>query len=134
MYRYDMAMGAKSTVITYLLWITVGWLGAHHFYLRRYRHGFVWLWTLGGCCGLGWLLEFWRLPCYVDIANSSGMCYRHKAGVSFSWKTFSGALAFSMLLGVLSSSAIPNDILKFCPLLASVAALFIAAGLSINSS
>lgn len=123
-------MAEKSTLITYLLWMTLGWFGVHHFYLRRYRHGFVWLWTLGGCCGIGWFLELWRLPCYVDIANSNNTCRR----VSFSWKVFSGALVFSMLLGVLSSSAIPNEILTFCPFLASIAALFIAAGLHVNSS
>jgi len=127
-------MAERSTFITYLLWVTVGWFGAHHFYLCRYRHGFVWLWTLGGCCGLGWLLELWRLPCYVDIANGKRVYHRHKSGVSFSWKRFSGALVFSMLLGVLSVSAVPNDILTFSPLVASVAAVFIAAGLHVTSS
>jgi len=127
----DLLMAERSTLITYLLWMTLGWFGAHHFYLRRYRHGFVWLWTLGGCCGLGWLLEFWRLPSYVDIANSNRVCYRRKAEVSFSWKRFTGELVFSMLLGVLSVSAIPSDIMTFSPLLASVSAVFIAAGLSV---
>jgi len=126
-------MAEKSMLVTYLLWMMFGWSGAHHFYLRRYRHGFVWLWTLGGCCGLGWLLEFWRLPCYIDIANNIEKLRRQKAGVSFSWKRFTGALVFSMLLGVLSVSAVPNNILTFCPLLASVAALFIAAGLYVSS-
>jgi len=41
---------------------------------------------------------------------------------------------FSMLLGVLSVSAVPNDILTFSPLVASVAAVFIAAGLHVTSS
>jgi len=122
------AMSNKSEFITYLLWLTCGWLGIHHLYLRRYRHAFVWLWTLGGCCGLGWVLEFWRLSCYVDMANNAGS-YKRKTGVSFSWKSFSGELLFSMLLGVLSVSAIPKDFLTFCPLLASVAAVFIATGL-----
>jgi len=112
-------------LVTYFLWLTLGWLGVHHVYLRRYRHSFVWLWTLGGCCGVGWVLEFWRLPYYVNIANNK----RKARQASFSWKNFNGELVFSMLLGVLSVSAIPKDMLTFCPLLASLATGFIAAGL-----
>jgi len=121
-------MENKSSLVTYILWMTVGWLGVHHLYLRRYRHGFVWLWTLGGCCGLGWLLELWRLPSYVDTANSTQR-YKHKHGTGFSWKRFSGEIVFSMFLGVLSMSAIPKYILSVCPLLSAVSAVFIAAGL-----
>jgi len=121
-------MGDKSEVITYLLWLLFGWLGIHHLYLRRYRHAFVWLWTLGGACGLGWLLEFWRLPCYVDAANSN-VSYKRMTEVGFNWKRFSGELVFSMLLGLVSLSAMPKHVLTFCPLLSSVAVVFIAAGL-----
>ena len=121
-------MGNKSVVVTYLLWMSFGWLGIHHLYLRRYRHSFVWLWTLGGCFGVGWLLEFWRLACYVDMANNSAR-RKHKIGVGFSWKRFTGELVFSMVLGLLSVSAIPKEVMTFCPLLSSVAAAFIAAGL-----
>jgi len=121
-------MGNKSVLTTYLLWMMFGWLGVHHLYLRRYRHGFVWLWTLGGCCGVGWLLEFWRLSSYIDIANNR-VSYKYRTGVSFSWKRFTGELVFSMLLGVLSMSAIPKDVLTLCPMLSAMAAVFVAAGL-----
>jgi len=36
---------------------------------------------------------------------------------------------FSMLLGVLSVSAIPKDVLTLCPMLSTVAVVFVAAGL-----
>jgi len=126
-------MGNKSALVTYLLWSTVGWFGVHHFYLHRYRHGFVWLWTLGGCCGLGWFIELWRLPCYIDTANgrNTASC-RQKHGGSFHWKRFTGELVFSMLLGVLSVSAIPKDVLMSWPLLAGLASVFVAAGLCLS--
>jgi len=123
-------MAKKSELVTYLLWMTLGWFGIHHLYLRRYRHGFVWLWTLGGCFGLGWLLEFGRLSSYVATANSRlGFTHQRKADVSFSWKRFAGQLVFSMVLGVLSVSAVPKHILAWCPMLSSVAVVFIAVGL-----
>jgi len=122
-------MANKSGLVTYLLWMTLGWFGIHHLYLRRYRHGFVWLWTLGGCCGLGWLLEFCRLSSYIDTANNTvGYGHRRKVAMSFNWKRFAGGLLFSMVLGVLSVSAVPKHILTMCPMLSSLAAVFIAAG------
>jgi len=51
-------------VITYSLWFTFGWFGAHHFYLKRDRHAFVWFWTLGGF-GVGWLAEVINLNSYI---------------------------------------------------------------------
>jgi len=122
-------MAEKSVVVTYVLWMTCGWFGVHHLYLRRYRHAFVWLWTCGGCFGLGWLLEFWRLSDYVDIANNNTKGHRLRDGVGFRWKRFTGELVLSMLLGVLSVSAVPKSIMTGCPLLAALATLFIAAGL-----
>ena len=62
---------AKSLCVAYFLWATLGWFGAHHFYLKRDRHAFVWLCTLGGYFGLGWFRDLWRLPHYVNDANNS---------------------------------------------------------------
>jgi len=122
-------MAKKSELVTYLLWMTLGWFGVHHLYLRRYRHGFVWLWTLGGCFGLGWLTEFGRLSSYVTTANNrAGFAHRRKADASFSWKRFAGQLVFSMVLGILSLSAVPKHVLTWCPMLSSVAVVFVAAG------
>ena len=60
---------AKNLFVAYLLWFLLGWLGVHHFYLRRNRQAFVWWATLGGIFGLGWLRDVVRLPEYVDAAN-----------------------------------------------------------------
>lgn len=37
----------KSVVTTYILWLFGGFFGAHHIYLHRDRHAFVWWCTLG---------------------------------------------------------------------------------------
>lgn len=60
---------AKSLCVTYLLWLTLGALGAHHFYLGRDRQAFVWWMTLGGYFGLGLIRDIWRIPYYVKYAN-----------------------------------------------------------------
>ena len=40
--------------MTYLLWLTGGWLGLHHFYLGRDKHALVWYCLPGGYFGFGW--------------------------------------------------------------------------------
>ena len=30
----------KSVAVTYLLWLTLGWFGVHHFYLGKYGRGY----------------------------------------------------------------------------------------------
>lgn len=60
--------GKKSVIVAYLLWILGGIFGAHHVYLRRDRHAFVWWTTLGGFL-IGWLGEVFRIPRYVRDAN-----------------------------------------------------------------
>lgn len=62
------AAGKKSVFWAYVLWLFGGLFGAHHFYLRRDRHAFVWWTTLGGF-GVGWFSEVFRIPHYVRGAN-----------------------------------------------------------------
>ncbi|ESP02601.1 hypothetical protein LOTGIDRAFT_237918 [Lottia gigantea] len=52
----------------YVLWFPLGWLGFHHFYLRRYLWGFLYFFTFG-LFGIGWLIDFCRLPCMVKEFN-----------------------------------------------------------------
>uniref|UniRef100_F6Y900 DnaJ homolog subfamily C member 22 n=1 Tax=Monodelphis domestica TaxID=13616 RepID=F6Y900_MONDO len=59
---------AKRLLVTYALWAIGGPAGLHHLYLRRDSHALLWMLTLGGG-GLGWLLEFWKLPSFVAQAN-----------------------------------------------------------------
>ena len=46
----------------------LGLLGFHHFYLQRYSWGVLYACTLG-CFGIGWLVDFFRLPNLVREAN-----------------------------------------------------------------
>jgi DnaJ homolog subfamily C member 22 len=107
----------KSLIITYLLWLFLGWLGAHHFYLGRDRHAFVWFWTMGGCCCVGWFLELFRLRSYVELANGYGdEVIRQRTSTSrhrqpeFAVKRFAGEMVFAMFLGFLSAAAIPEEL------------------------
>lgn len=68
---------AKSSSVTYFLWMFGGLIGLHHFYLGRDRHAFIWWATLGGCCGLGWFRDMWRIGDYVDCANEEA-AYMHE--------------------------------------------------------
>lgn len=114
-----------STVLTYFLWLTAGWFGLHHFYLRRDRHAFVWLWTLGGGCGIGWLIEFFHLHRYVRASNmeekyASG---EHPFPVAdtdpaqakrppFAIRRFIGELFFGYWIGTILMITVPEDIGK----------------------
>jgi TM2 domain-containing membrane protein YozV len=52
----------------YILLVPFGLFGAHHFYLRDYKTGFLYFFTVG-LFGLGFLADFVRLPRYVHEAN-----------------------------------------------------------------
>jgi putative drug exporter of the RND superfamily len=54
----------KSLTIAYLWWFSLGLFGAHHFYLRQHRRGWLYLGT-AGVCGLGWLVDPFLLPSQV---------------------------------------------------------------------
>ena len=62
---------AKSLKVAYGLWFLFGWLGVHHFYLRRDRHAFFTFVTLGGVFGIGWFRDLFNLPRYVDDVNET---------------------------------------------------------------
>ena len=97
--------GSKSLVLTCLLWLTLGWLGAHHFYLGRDRHAFVWLVTLGGGFGIGWLAEIWRLPEYARAANNGGGSVRSATDgrrPPVTWERLLGQFIFSMYVACMS--------------------------------
>lgn len=51
-----------------ILAIGLGMFGAHHFYLRRYRFGVVYLCTLG-LLGCGYIIDWFRVPCLVKDYN-----------------------------------------------------------------
>lgn len=59
----------KSLIIAYFLWLVGGVAGLHHYYLGRDLHGFLWLCTLGGYFGFGWLRDVFHINEYVAEAN-----------------------------------------------------------------
>ena len=58
----------RSYVDAYLLCLTFSLFGAYHFYLRRSSLGVIYLCTLG-LCGVGWLLDIFRVPFLVARSN-----------------------------------------------------------------
>ena len=52
----------------YIFLFPLGFLGLHHFYLRRYGWGILYLCTVG-IFGIGWLSDFCRLPTLVAEYN-----------------------------------------------------------------
>lgn len=53
----------------YLLWFPpVGFLGFHHFYLNRPLWGILYMFTFG-LLGIGWLIDFCRMPKLVENCN-----------------------------------------------------------------
>eukprot|EP01063_Lacrimia_lanifica_P024473 TRINITY_DN32376_c0_g1_i1.p1 TRINITY_DN32376_c0_g1~~TRINITY_DN32376_c0_g1_i1.p1 ORF type:complete len:358 (+),score=153.53 TRINITY_DN32376_c0_g1_i1:55-1074(+) len=75
----------KSVVVAYLLWLVGGIFGLHLWYLEREAQAAMYQTTFG-CFGLGWLLDFFYLPGYVQEANkyAPGSEYLAKAA-KYNW-------------------------------------------------
>eukprot|EP01083_Nonionella_stella_P018968 52775_1 len=59
----------RSLFWAYVLWCPpFGLLGFHQFYLKRKLFGIIYLLT-GGLFGIGWLIDFFRLPSLVRMVN-----------------------------------------------------------------
>ena len=58
----------KSVLDAYILGIPLGFLGAHHFYLRRPGWGVLYLLTFG-LLGVGWVADWFRMACLVAETN-----------------------------------------------------------------
>ncbi len=59
-----------SLAVAYVLALCplTGLLGCSHFYLRRWFFGIVYLLTFG-LCGVGYLVDWFRMPCLVKHVN-----------------------------------------------------------------
>ncbi|XP_059169252.1 uncharacterized protein LOC131951012, partial [Physella acuta] len=66
--------GTACIVDAYQLWFFFGLLGFHHFYLNRVCWGILYFFTLG-ILGIGWLVDFVRLPYLVEDFNKK-LAYR----------------------------------------------------------
>ncbi len=109
---------AKSLIITYILWLTSGGLGLHHFYLNRDRHAFVMWISIGGYFGLGWIRDLWRIPEYVNDANNDpkyleklAILMRKHPKPSNGFIRHSATIIIADILGYLVISAIPLELL-----------------------
>lgn len=61
----------KSTGVAYLLWLFLGLLGGHRFYLRQTGTGILWLFT-GGLFLVGWIVDAFLIPSIVNRVNAFG--------------------------------------------------------------
>ncbi|XP_052807470.1 uncharacterized protein LOC128236572 [Mya arenaria] len=60
--------GKKSVIEAYLLWLILGLLGGHHFYLKRPGFAVLYIFTFG-LGGVGWFIDLFRLPYLVSRCN-----------------------------------------------------------------
>ena len=60
----------KSKPVAYLLWLFLGLIGAHRFYLGKIGTGILWLFT-GGLFGIGWIIDLITLGGKVDTYNAN---------------------------------------------------------------
>ena len=104
-----------SVCVAYLLWLVGGWLGLHHFYLKRDKQAFVWWCLPGGYFGLGWVRDLWRIPEYVREANlESGWLVQQQEKQRTTelppWKMarWGGMLVVGNMFGMLPAMAVPN--------------------------
>lgn len=59
----------KRRLFAWLFWATLGWLGAHRFYLERPGTGILQLITVGGVF-FWWIADAWRIGAMVDAHNA----------------------------------------------------------------
>ena len=106
----------KSLFTSYILWLSLGWFGVHHVYLKRDNQAFVWWSTLGGLFWLGWARDFWRIPEYVDEANKEEYFMQElkrkmklRSSPPFNTTRFSGEVFIGSFYGTLVRLACPNE-------------------------
>lgn len=68
----------KRRVVAWSLWVALGWLGAHRFYLERPGTGLLQMLTGGGVL-VWWVLDAWRIGAMVD-AHAVEQERRKRAG------------------------------------------------------
>lgn len=114
---YPQIPAQKSVVVAYILWLFGGLLGLHHLYLHRDRHAFIIWCSLGGFCGIGWILDVFKIPEYVRDANEDPVFIakfveklrKHKKP-PFSATRFTAAISTGYLFGQLVLLSIPDEI------------------------
>uniref|UniRef100_A0A8C3XCX7 DnaJ homolog subfamily C member 22 n=1 Tax=Catagonus wagneri TaxID=51154 RepID=A0A8C3XCX7_9CETA len=123
---------AKGLLMTYVLWAVGGPAGLHHLYLGRDSHALLWMFTLGGGGGLGWLWEFWKLPSFVAQANraqgqrqSSGRGTPALSPIRFAAQMIVGI--YFGLVALISLSFMANFYIVGLPLAVGLGVLLVAS-------
>jgi hypothetical protein len=60
----------KSKTTAYILWLFLGLLGAHKFYLDKFKMGILYMFT-GGLFFVGWIVDLFTLGKQVDQHNKN---------------------------------------------------------------
>jgi len=68
MLQSEMDRKKKSALIVWLLWLFVGYLGVHRFYLGKIGTGILFLLT-GGILGIGWFIDIFLNQRNVNRKN-----------------------------------------------------------------
>ena len=100
---------AKYCTVTFLLWMFGGFIGLHHFYLGRDKHGVLLLTSFGGLI-IGWLRDFTHLGAYTDEANKSYPLHaRRYPGLATNLHRIVACCGFSLFYRFLVANAIPDQ-------------------------
>lgn len=122
-----------SVILTYILWLCGGWVGLHHFYLGRDKQAFLWWSTFGGCFGLGWLRDFFRIPAYVaDSTTADEPFHPPFPYPPLSWTRSLAQAAIGYYFGLLIRLAVPDEILDEYFVLKLIIHAFIPLGVGIG--
>lgn len=68
MLQSEMDRKKKSAVLVWILWLFVGYLGVHRFYLGKVGTGILFLLT-GGILGIGWFIDIFLNQHSVNRKN-----------------------------------------------------------------
>lgn len=106
----------KSIVIAYILWLFGGVFGLHHLYLHRDFHAFVHWSTFVGYFGIGWVVDFFKIPSYVrdcnedpDFIKAYVVRIQQSERPVFSTYRFTAAVCVAYLWGNLAMIAVPQE-------------------------
>lgn len=127
----------KSIKRAYFCWLFGGLFGLHHFYLRRYKQGFIWSITFGGFL-IGWVRDVYRIPEYLKEVNEDPEYYEQlkkmqsqlKTPLFFSSRFFSSLIVSYSISYVLQRTLYNDPKIEFDPYLVAMN-IFIPAFISI---
>lgn len=106
----------KSQVLAYIIWFFGGIFGLHHVYLHRDFHAFVHWSTFAGYFGIGWIIDFFKIPAFVRDFNEDPRFVKEfveklkkNQRPPFSTYRFMAAICTGYLWGNIGMIAIPED-------------------------